>query len=334
LRHISRHRFVCLDIANVVPPAMLRYRDDMDTIARRSRMRRTRAGKRIELTDRDLDMFRWLARYRYLPSTYIHAFVGGTSETRFKERLGDLFHEGYLGRPERQWEMANCRHRPVIHELGAGATRVLDDGGIVEEPRTWFSASPHRQFSHSLMVSEALASIELGVRAAPNLRFVPWSEILAKASPATRALATSMRLPSTIQAGGVIPDGLFGIEYATEEKKRYRFFALEADRGTMPIVRSKPDQTSYVGKLAVYHDILSNQTYKTHLGIPNLFVLTVTTSEARRAEIVRKVEACGARPLFFFKAVDEKELRQPVLQLLNQPWPRAGLLSVDISESN
>src|SRR5665213_3049681 len=97
----------------------------MDTIARRSRMRRTPTGKRIELTSRDLDIFRTLARYRYLSSTYIHEFVGGASQTRFKERLGDLFHEGYLDRPSRQWEMADCRHRPVIHELGGGAKRVL-----------------------------------------------------------------------------------------------------------------------------------------------------------------------------------------------------------------
>ncbi|MEI9933134.1 MAG: hypothetical protein WDM89_22040 [Rhizomicrobium sp.] len=84
-------------------------------------MRRTSVDKRIELTARDLEIFRMLARYRYLPSTYIHAFVGGASRTRFKERLGDLFHEGFLDRPERQWETADCRHRPVIHELGAGA---------------------------------------------------------------------------------------------------------------------------------------------------------------------------------------------------------------------
>src|SRR5580692_9118008 len=73
-------------------------------LQRRSRMRRTRTGRRIELTPRDIEIFRVLARYRYLPSTYIYAFVGGASETRFKERLGDLFHEGYLDRPGRQWD--------------------------------------------------------------------------------------------------------------------------------------------------------------------------------------------------------------------------------------
>jgi hypothetical protein len=100
------------------------------------------------------------ARYRYLSSTYIYAFVRGASETRFKERLGGPFHEGYLDRPERQWEMADCRLRPVIHEIGAGAKRALEQAGIVEESRTWLGAQAHRQFAHSLMVCEVLASIE------------------------------------------------------------------------------------------------------------------------------------------------------------------------------
>ena len=73
-------------------------------------MRRTRTGKRIELTQRDIDIFKLLRQYRYLRSTYIHAFVGGASETRFKERLGNLFHEGYLDRPSQQWEL---RQRPA-----------------------------------------------------------------------------------------------------------------------------------------------------------------------------------------------------------------------------
>ena len=76
---------------------------------RRSRMRRTQTGKRLELSARDIEIFKLLQRYRYLHSTYIHAFVGGASATRFRERLGDLFHEGYLDRPAQQWEFADDR---------------------------------------------------------------------------------------------------------------------------------------------------------------------------------------------------------------------------------
>src|ERR1700692_4432912 len=104
---------------------------------RRSRMRRTRTGKRIELTARDIEIFRLLEQYRYLRSTFIYAFVGGESEKRFKERLGDLFHEGYIDRPNQQWEFARARHLPTVHESDTGAARALRDSGIkVDDART------------------------------------------------------------------------------------------------------------------------------------------------------------------------------------------------------
>src|SRR5882757_2267235 len=100
---------------------------------RRSRMQRTRTGRRIELSPRDIEIFKTLLRYRYLRSTYIHAFVGGASETRFKERLGDLFHEGYLDRPAQQWAFADARHTPVVHECGRAAGQALRACGLALE---------------------------------------------------------------------------------------------------------------------------------------------------------------------------------------------------------
>src|ERR1700679_3042627 len=92
---------------------------------RRSRMHRTRTGKRIELSSRDIEIFKLLRRYRYLRSTYIQAFVGGASVTRFKERLGDLFHEGYLDRPAQQWVFGDARFAPVAYEDGKGSIDAL-----------------------------------------------------------------------------------------------------------------------------------------------------------------------------------------------------------------
>jgi protein involved in plasmid replication-relaxation len=289
-------------------------------------MRRSRSGKRIELTSRDLEIFRLMARYRYLSSTYIYAFVGGASEKRFKERLGDLFHEGYLDRPGRQWDMANCRHRPAIHELDDGAKRVLDQQGILENRRTWLGSAAHRQFPHSLMICETIASIELGTRMIAGMRFIPWPEILTKAPAETRALAHPFRFPTLGPAGGVAPDALFGIEYRAEDKKTYRFFALEADRGTMPVARSNPDQTSYLGKLAAYHGILSSQAHKTHLGVPNLLVLTVTTSERRLGEIMQRLtDQRTSTAAFLFKAFNALGLTSPAPQLFSEPWQRCDL---------
>ncbi len=289
-------------------------------------MRRTRTGKHIELTDRDLEIFRVMARYRYLPSTYIHAFVGGASQTRFKERLGDLFHEGYLNRPERQWEMANCLHRPLVHEIGAGARRILEEQEIVEQARTWLGASANVQFSHASMVCEILGSIELGTRQCPGMRFIPWPEVLAKTPAETRALAVPFRFPATAVSPAIVPDGLFGIEYGLAGTKAYRFFALEADRGTMPIMRTNHNQTSYLGKIAAYREIVSKQGYKSHLGVPVLLILTVTTSEARAADIIERLQAqAGGNTAFLFKAVDAANLSTPTTELFFDPWDRAEL---------
>lgn len=295
-------------------------------------MQRTRTGKRIALTDRDLQIFRLMARYRYLSSAYIYAFVGGASETRFKERLGDLFHEGYLDRPERQWEMANCRHRPVIHEIGTGASRVLEEQGIVEEPRTWLRAVANKQFAHSLMICEVLASIEVGTKRRPELRFIPWPEILAKAPAETRMSAAPFRLPATASSAEIVPDGLFGLEYAANGTKTYRFFAVEADRGTMPVVRTDKRQTSCVGKLTAYCELLVEQKFRTHLGTPNLLVLMVTTEARRVDEILRQLGGPpGGSAALLFRAVDLSNSSSPAITLLNDRWQRRGVppMSID-----
>jgi hypothetical protein len=181
------------------------------------------------------------------------------------------------------------------------------------------------------MICEALASVELAVRGDARLRFIACPEILARAPEAVRASGTPFRLP--VPSGGyLVPDGMFGIEYRNGEAKAYRFFALEADRGTMPLARSDPRQSSYLGKLAAYGEVIARQAHKAHWGIPNLLVLTLTTSAARCSEMVAKL-GTGGSPAFLFKAAEGKALANPVPQLLTEPWTRAGSLPLSIAES-
>jgi len=119
-------------------------------------------GKTIALTARDLHLFRVLASYRYLPSTYLHAFAGGAAATRFKERLENLFHEGFLDRPRQQWAHFNAHCRPAV---SARAVRVLKEQGDETPAQTFLRPVAHRQFEHALLIGLALASIEIAARA-------------------------------------------------------------------------------------------------------------------------------------------------------------------------
>jgi len=306
-------------------------------------MSRTSSGKRVEITERDLEIFKLLKRYRYLRSTFIHAFVGGKSETRFKERLGHLYHEGgYLNRPPQQWQYANARYMPVVYENGAAAHDALRRHVLLgAETVTWLGTSRHgghRNLAHGLMICDVLASIELGARSTAGLRFISWEEIIAKAPEKTRAAEIPFRIPVTIPGDmqgrnitfGLLPDGLFGLEYTRGEGKAYRFFALEADRSSEPVNRHDLLQSSYRKKLLAYREIVANRLYKSHLGLPNLFVLTVTMNERHMYNIMALLgELAGASStLFLFKTApalgDFRKAPVPNPALLTEPWQRAG----------
>jgi len=301
----------------------------MEQFSRRSRMRCTHTGRRLELSKRDLEIFKLLCRYRYLRSTYLHAFVGGASTTRFKERLGDLFHEGYIDRPAQQWQFADARCQPAIYEIGSGAIRTLDEAGGADEPCTFLSSSAHRQFQHSLLICECLASIELATfREGSGARFIAWPEILARAPQTTRNSSNPSRL-NVEENAVVVPDGVFGLEYLASGTPSYRFFALEVDRGTMPVVRSDRRQSSYLAKLETYQRAIARQRHRDYWGVPNLLVLTVTQAQSRKQEIMSRAQSVlDECPAFLFKALGDT--RKPATDLLFEEWQRAGAVPLRI----
>jgi hypothetical protein len=276
-------------------------------------------------------LFNLLTRYRYLRSTYLHAFAGGASQTRFKERLGDLFHEGYLDRPAQQWEFAHALCRPAVYEIGRkGMTALCASGDVEADGGCNLVTRAQKQFLHTLLICEMLASIELAARANGCLRFIGWTEILARAPDATRSSARPLSLP--VPSGGtIVPDAVFGLEYRSHEVRTYRFFALEADRGTMPISRSRPGQTSLLGKLTGYREILAQQIHKAHWGIPNLLILTATNSEARMRQTASLAYCTwGETPNFLFKTFPS--LHAPAPDLLQTAWWRQGIAPLRIDE--
>lgn len=326
----------------------------MTTSKRRSRTRRISSGKRIELTGRDIELFKLLSRYQYLRSTFLFALLGGRSETRFKERLGDLYHDGkHINRPDEQWQFANSRFMPLVYELDARGEQVLREQGLVphDAPLKKGNVGVSRQFAHQLMICECLASIELGVRAQAGLRFISKENIIAKAPERTRTLENPFALTVSIShtfPGGTahhadlttVPDALFGLEYARGAERLYRFFVLEADRNTMPVRRMNLRETSYLRKVLAYQQIFAQEAHKTHLGLPNLFVLTVTNKEEHMKNImglVKELSIEGKNPSFLFKTMsslgDFLKPSAPTPHMLTTPWLRVGYDALAIGEA-
>lgn len=312
-------------------------------------MKRQKTGKRVQLTKRDLEIMRLLSRYRYLRSTHLHALAGGKSNKRFVERLGDLYHEcAFVDRPRQQWQTINARYMPTVYELDKAGKQILEQYGVSPDTEAVITRKYQReitrQFHHELMICDILALIEIGTRADPTLRFISWPEILAnpRMPEATRNAAIPLAADASItyappRSGKsyafnrpLIPDALFGLEYTAGGKKQYRFFALEADRNTEPIVRNNPHQSSYFRKILQYREVIRRSTYKARWGLPNLMVLTVTTNDRHRQNIMRIVDeltaGSGNTHLLFKNLSSLASLENaplPVGDILTDPWQRA-----------
>lgn len=312
---------------------------------RRLRMRRQSSGKRLCLSQRDVEIFRLLDRYRYLRSSFICAFFPKADRTGLIKRLGDLFHEGYLDRPEQQYQYANALYLPAVYELNQRSAAVLRDAGdgAALGYASHTRMGEHRHFAHALMIADILASIELGVRQAP-LRFIPASEIIGKGP--CRDRDDPLRLCVPVSWGdrepvdvAVVPDAMFGLEYCNGAGSSYRFFAVEADRNTMPIRRAKLTQSSYLRKLLAYLELLARAEFRRHFGIPNALVLTVTTSDTHRRnimDVLGEVTEGKGSPVFLFKTMstlgDGLKAPLPSPDLLLEPWQRQGHLPFKIGE--
>ena len=298
-----------------------------------------------KLTERDIEIFRLLVRYRYLPSDDIHAFVGSSLEA-VARRLNLLSRapNNYLAKPHQQRECADANYRRLIYALGARGSRVLADRGL-----PCLAKSYHRNFAHELMVARIMASIELGARANQALRLITWPEILAnKTTPAaTRESPTAASLPVTFSLNdqshsvNLTADARpFGIERTHDGESSYLFFpGIEADCATEPIEASDFERSSIVKKFAAYRAAVSQDLHRIHFGSPNFFVPFITTNQSRTASMMKLLERMtgsrGSKMFLFrtFPAFNSFEKPPPADgHMLTRPWQRVGFEPFSFTE--
>ncbi|MDR3548179.1 MAG: replication-relaxation family protein [Candidatus Pacebacteria bacterium] len=273
----------------------------------------------IELTDRDRDIIRLVHRHRFLRSHQIVALVGGSAQ-QVVRRLQLLFHHGYLERPRAQIQYyERGGSKSIAYGLGnKGGALLRRELGITVDSDSWNErnhAIGRVYLEHALLVSDVMVSLELACRKRGDVRLLYDDEI---GLPHERH---PFRWWVKIQGGlrlGVMPDRVFALEYKDQRgQARREYFFLEADRGTMPVVRKNLAQTSFHRKLLAYEATWANKVHQRHLGIPRFRVLTVTTSTVRVQSII---EACSqlqrGHGLFLFadQSVLEKDLFSAVWQ--------------------
>jgi hypothetical protein len=180
---------------------------------------------------------------------------------------------------------------------------------------------------HALLVSDVMVSLELACRKRDGIKLLYEDQL------ALRSERQPFQWRVMTRGGirlGVIPDRVFALEYADQNARPERvYFFLEADRGTMPVMRSGLTQTSFYRKLLAYEATWTQKIHQRHLGIHRFRVLTVTTIAARVSSLL---EACSqlkrGHGLFLFadRTILEKDMFSPIWQIA-RPGKTVSLLN-------
>ena len=290
----------------------------------------TPTGKRTLITENDIfGIFEPLSRYAQLTTKQLVAF-DQRYPTKTRARLTDLFHanEGWLERLSEDVRFANHLFTDEFYRLGTEAKALLKSRGIIpSEP--WahttqvggHSKVPSRilRLAHDHMACDVALDIEIGARRV-GVKYHSHVDLLRNAPLATRLLPNPLRIPvpyGVTSAKWIEPDALFAI--------RSRVYALEADRGTESI------ETIIKGKIRAYRELVAGYIIDDHLGIDNLTVLFVATTESRMRSMMRAVSEIaknGRSKMFAFacrpELADFRRAPAPCGRMFREPWQRAG----------
>jgi len=260
--------------------------------SRLPRFKRAPTVAPMRLTERDRRIIRLVHRHRFLRSPQIVALLGGSPQQLLR-RLKSLYHHGYLERPRCQidsYYRPGSRH--IIYGLGNKSLAFLKQELNVDfREVSWGEKNRGvgRIFlEHALLVSDVMVSLELACRKHDGIRLLYEDQL------ALRSERQPFQWRVKTQGGvrlGVIPDRVFALEYMDEhhQPERVHFF-LEADRGTMPVIRSGLTQTSFYRKLIAYEATWTQKIHQRRLGIHRFRVLAVTTVAARVKSLL---DACS-----------------------------------------
>lgn len=296
----------------------------------RSRMHAQPRGKRIEITRRDIEIFKLLNRYRYLPSNFIHAFVGG-NQGHHKARLTGLFHEGWLSKPVPQWEALNARYRFDTYELGRKAAATLADLGFPTAHRIGNSSA----FRHELMVCLIMACFELSARRNAT-ELLSWRDVLANAPDPVRDAEAPFAIPMSFAHRGLQHDKPLrpdGLPFGLKSRRTFWFAGIEADRHHEPLHPTDLNSrhSSILGKFLQYRHFVRERIFQSHFGMSNVFVPFITVNEQHMHNMIDLAlhisEGRGFKWMLFKSVPDfasvEKTI-QPDFDLVGVPWLRAG----------
>jgi hypothetical protein len=282
-----------------------------ETRRRRPRFQRADTPQAVQITGRDVEIIRQVARHRFLRSTHIFQLIGGSPQ-KISERLGPLYHAGFLDRPRSQLEyhVRGGGSAPLVYALGNRGAQLLRIQDGLEDADVDWARKNHktgREFIlHTLAIADLRVALTLACRERKGFALLEPDQLLAAAPEETQRARSpwSWRVRvqhhGSIQEIGLLPDYVFALILPDG---RRRPFLVEIDRGTMPVARTTLDQSSMLRKFLAYEGGRKQAVHTSRFGWKNFRVL-VSSASAERLDtmpaVITRAPELKSSPLFLF----------------------------------
>lgn len=302
----------------------------MDTTEReRGRLfERPAQPRELHIRPRHLEILANLARLRLAHAAQLAALDGGSEQTISRELLAlweNEYVERLLGQIDSRFLYKGSL--PIAYGLSRKGARLLRKHGHHVGRRTLDGIDKERDagwrfIEHRVEISDFIVKLELAARARVDIGILQRSDIVEVSPKTTRdrriRLSAKVRTDHGMRVLSVDPDELFGLRFLATEEESY--FALERDRGEMPVERySRKDQTYFAKKMLIYYEANRAGEHLREFGIPNFRVATVTTTLERVEQMIEAQRAItGGRGSNMFLFIDDASLAET--DPLNARW--------------
>ena len=244
----------------------------------------------FRLTDRDIEIVRFVERFRLLRSrSHIVPLFGGS--THVLRRLQKLRKNQYL------YELPGREpNEEAVYAIGNVGADLLNAEFNLPRPKVDYTQQNKtlgmRFIEHTLLVSDIIVAIILATRCRDDVRYISQEEIFREWAPReTRSKRykvgahpfrwrVKFSYKERTYRKSIEPDHIFGLAFPGQERKPNWFF-LEADRQNMPVKSRNMNRSSIFKKQLQYWESWQDNTwtetnlFKKHFGVSNIRTLFV-----------------------------------------------------------
>lgn len=290
----------------------------------------------IRITQRDIDILRYIHAYRFLSTEHL-AMLDGGSRQNMQRCLESLWQHQLLDRPRAQLtRIIADGNQPLVYALARKGAKLLAglDGSDIDS-LNWTLKNNRAStlfITHSLGIADVMVPMMVGCKAPGAPRLIDQPELLTLMPEATAKSRNPFLWRATVAIGhrkepiALVPDRLFSVMSSDGTRRN---FALELDTGSMPVRSLSLKRSSIRKKLIGYLEGWRAKEHETW-GFDRLRVLFVTNSHARintMRDCLMEVTHGRGSGMFLFACHDDVVTQHPFSTIwVTDKGEKVGLL--------